>query len=70
MVIWETEEDIGNHGKKLKIEKGGNDSLLHENKEDIQSIFHKPMDFLKPSIPNNNNNNNNNINNIVILYLV
>jgi hypothetical protein len=38
----------------LKIDKGGNDSLSHECKEEIQVIFHKSMDLLTSSILNNN----------------
>ena len=31
---------------KLKIEKGGNESLSIEHKDEIQVIFHKSMDWL------------------------
>ena len=44
---------------KLKIEKGGNDNLPHERKEEVQAAFHELMDLLKIRILNNNNNNNN-----------
>ena len=44
----------------MKIEKDGNESLLIENKKDIQVMFHESMDLLISSIFNNNNNNNNN----------
>ena len=38
---------------KLKIEENGNKSLSMEHKEEIQIIFHKPMDLLISSILNN-----------------
>ena len=39
---------------KLKIEKGGNNSLLQEHKEEIQVIFHISIDLLTSSILNDN----------------
>ena len=36
-MVSETEDDIGNERKKLKIEKGGNDSLSREDKERLLS---------------------------------
>ena len=36
------------------IEKGGNYSLSHKHKEEIQVIFHKSMDLLTSRILNNN----------------
>ena len=63
LVIWETEEDIGNEIRKLKIERDGYDSLSVEHKAQTH-IFHKSMEFLISSrLDNNNNNNNNNHNN-------
>ena len=50
LMIWETEDDIENEWRKLKIEIGGKD-----NKEEIQVIFRKSMDLLIRSILNNNN---------------
>ena len=49
-MIWETEENIGSERRKLKFEKGGNDSLSHEDKEEIQVILHKPMDLLNKHV--------------------
>ena len=46
---------MGAKGRKLKIEKGGNDILSNKRKEEIQSIFHKSMDLLIRSIFNKNN---------------
>ena len=40
--------------EKLKIEKGGNDTLSHEHQEEIQVFFQKSMDLLTGSILNNN----------------
>ena len=42
------------------IQKGENDSLAMERKEEIQPVFLKSMDLLISSIHKNNNNNNNN----------
>ena len=53
LMIWESEEDIG---RKLKIEKGGNDSLSVEHKEDIKYIFYKSKDLLRSSVLNYINN--------------
>ena len=36
--------------KKLKIEKGGNDSLSIEHKEEIQDIYHKSLDLISKII--------------------
>ena len=46
MMIWETGEDIGSWWKKLKIEKGGNDSLLSEH----EVAFLKSKDLLRSII--------------------
>ena len=35
-----TEEDFGRQRKKLKIEKGGNESLSIKHKEEIKVIFY------------------------------
>ena len=48
-MIWET-EDIGSLRRKLMIEKGENDSLSIERKEEIQIFFYKLMDLLISSI--------------------
>ena len=48
-MMWESEEGVG------KIEKGANDSLSVEYKEEIQVILHKSI-FLIIRILNNNNN--------------
>ena len=42
--------------KRKLIEKSGNNSVSHKHKEEIQIIFHKSMELLISSIPNNNNN--------------
>ena len=39
--------------EEQKIEKVGNNSLLHECKKEIQVIFHKSMDLLTSSLLNN-----------------
>ena len=39
--------------RKLNIEEVGNDSLLHEHKEEMQIHFHKSMDLLTSCILNN-----------------
>ena len=46
LLIWETEEYNGSQRRKLKIEKGGNDSLSIEQKEETQVIFHKSLNLL------------------------
>ena len=38
-MIWETEEDIGNEKRKLKIEIDGNDSLSIKPKEEINTYI-------------------------------
>ena len=44
-MMWKT-EDIGSWRSKLKIEKGGNESLSNERKEEIQVIFHNQFTFI------------------------
>jgi hypothetical protein len=52
---WETEEDIVSKGSWAEIEKGGDNILSLEHKEEIEFILHRYMDFLRSSITTTNN---------------